>query len=671
METMSLPRVRFNLVWSRYGIFIVLLFAFALQFYRLDARTFHGDELGSVVEAYKLGLNANSLPYFALLRVWLVLGDGEFWLRSLSALAAVGTVGLTYAWVRKLGGAPTARAAALLLATSPFLVVYGQQVRFYTVGLVAAGLCVWTFVALLDRVTPRTLIAWALSSLVAVAALLMNGLLLLGEAVTLFVLSRSPRPRVKWVIIIAVILVGVGLIANSAVRAYAFAALAYYTNAQAHYVVSRGLALTQFAKIPLTFFFFIFGESVYPLTFALVVPGGLLFGLAAIAGGVRLWQNQRAFWLAVATGSIALSLMYLVFDPLAPPGLQGAAPRYLIFLLPIFVLIVASSAQGKLSWFIVPLLLVNFGSLASYWYGDWAYTDDLVNWRAVTQWVSDYVTPQSAILLDGPSLQMASQYFSAEWNQQGWNDQSLSRVANNDGYSRIILLSFSWHPDERVLSTAGIAKLAARYTPTAVWEKYPLFVYVYDRKRGTPDTYRVDASTGQVSLPTEIYGLEFQDLRLPIPLSVKGRTVESLGAFGLPGLAGQTTRTLALEQPTTARQIWLMSDVTGANPAAGATLAILRVTGADGSTQTFPLRAGIETSAWNSQCQPAACTVAYTWRKRLALVGAESYPGSWQEFDASIFATQLTLSNPMSIQSLEVERSDTQGTLYVWGLVLQ
>ena len=109
------------LAW-RYGIYATLLLALALQLHALGARTLHGDELNSIHESVPLGLNANSLPYFALLRVWLAFGDGEFWLRSLSALAVVVAVALTFVWVNPIFGKPVALLAAVLLATSPFLI---------------------------------------------------------------------------------------------------------------------------------------------------------------------------------------------------------------------------------------------------------------------------------------------------------------------------------------------------------------------------------------------------------------------------------------------------------------------------------------------------------------------------------------------------------------------
>jgi hypothetical protein len=321
---------------------------------------------------------------------------------------------------------------------------------------------------------------------------------------------------------------------------------------------------------------------------------------------------------------------------------------------------------------IVPVLLVNVVGLASYWYGDWAYTDDLIDWRAVSQWTAQYVTPQTLVLVDGRSQELASRYFPGSWNVQGeWSFQSAEDLAPLVKFSRLIVFSNNFNLDSRAQVSTLIQHIETRYSQTAVWSRYPLFIEVFDRKPVLADGYHVDGTTGSVSIPTEVYGLEFQDLRLPVSLTVGNQFIESLGAFGLPGLDKQTTRTLTLETAVTTQKIWLMSDLIDANPTAGTPIANLRVVSTDGSTQTIPLRVGFETSVWDGHCQPVACTPAFTWRKRLALLGSESYPGSWQEFDASIFAAELDLKTPTSVQSLEIQRVSSPGIFYVWAIVLR
>lgn len=643
----------------RVGILVILLLATEVQFFRLDARTFHGDELGSVFEAEKFGRNANSLPYFAILRGWLILGRNEFWLRSLSVMVMVVAIALTYAWIKQLSGESIARVVALLLATSPFLVVYSQQVRFYSVGLASAGLSLWTMTALWSRhANGRSKILWVLTAGVAILGLLMNALLVLGQAATLFVLTRWTR-RAKIVTALTLTVIFSMLISSPLVRQFGFGLFSIYTNAPVQYDFSRGIALTQLAKIPLTFFFFIFGESVHPLTLAIVLPGILIFGLAFSVGAVNLSRNRRAFWLTLASLTSGLLLLYLVLDPLAPPSLQGAAPRYLIFLLPFFYWIVASGTQNKLAWLTVPLLATNLASLALYWVGDWAYTDDRVNWHAVTDWVAPFVSSDTILLLDGQAQPLADYYFPSTW-QRAWL-QSQNAIS-----PRVITFSYNWHPEARGPNTLELRALTARYELQAALTQYPLFIFVYDRK---PLPGSDGAGTnGWINSPNEIYGIEYQDLQLPVQIQIDQRTFNLTGAFGLPRLDGEGAETIPLDRVVQARKITMLSQLINTpNVREGAVAANLKLIGADGQTRVLPLRVGYETAAWDATCR---CRSVYTWHKRLALVGFQSYPDAWHDFNATIFATELNLDVPFALSTLEIERVTPDGKFYVWGIAV-
>ncbi len=86
---------------------------------------------------------ANMSLYYVLLHGWLVLGRDEATVRALSAIAVVVAVPLTYRVGRALVGPWAAAAGAVLLATHPFVVRYGQEARAYALAMllvVAASL---------------------------------------------------------------------------------------------------------------------------------------------------------------------------------------------------------------------------------------------------------------------------------------------------------------------------------------------------------------------------------------------------------------------------------------------------------------------------------------------------------------------------------------------------
>jgi len=644
----------------------IMLLAFAIQLYQLDARTFHGDELGSLDEARRLGLNINSIPYFGALHVWIGLGTSEFWTRFPSILAAVLGIAVSYAWIKRLASQRAALVVCLLLATSPFLIVYSQQVRFYALAFLASGLSILAFVTLLNRGTAHSGIIWIASTIFAVAALLLNSLLVLSQLVTGFLLTPRLANKQKTVLLTGLVVLIAVLLLLPQVRATGFDALAAYTNAKSHYEASRGLSWTQVAKIPLTFFFFVLGESVYPFNFWLVVPGIFVFGCVFGLGLLRLRDNRTAFLFVVTTILTALALLYLVFDPLSPATLQGAAPRYLIFLLPLFYLIVASGTTFRFArWLVFPLLLVNLLGLVAYWAGDWSYTDDLINWREVKSIVAENYTGQSDLVLDGRSREYADFYFPSDWH----SFDVASYVPNSDK-QRVILLSNDFHAERRQEVNDLITTLGSSFSLTSAWSHYPLFIYVFDRDSKPRATFRVQAS-GRVDLPIEAYGLEFQDLHLPAVAHFGTNAVPVYGSFALPASPGNS-KSMPLAQPQNAKRVWLLSNVIGATGTDQSTpIAELTIHFTAGMERTFPIQLGVQTGTWDGECNGQGCQRALTWDKRMALLGLAAYPGSWREFSASIFAFPFVWNENKFVQSIELRPRSSGGVLYVWGIDLE
>jgi mannosyltransferase len=125
--------------------------------------------------------------YYLLLHAWTgAFGTSDVAVRALSTVVSLGALPLVWLAGRRLGGPPTARAALLLLAVSPFAVRYATETRMYALVqlLVAAGLLL--LLRALERPTtarllPVSVVAgllalthyWALFLLAATAALLL------------------------------------------------------------------------------------------------------------------------------------------------------------------------------------------------------------------------------------------------------------------------------------------------------------------------------------------------------------------------------------------------------------------------------------------------------------------------------------------------------------------
>jgi len=140
MKTTKRLTSRFTFHVSRFTLLAILLLAFFLRFYHLDAQSFWNDEGNSARIAERTpdlileGAAGDIHPpgYYLLLHYWRALfGQSEFTLRSLSVVAGLALVVLTYLLGRHLFGEATGLMAAFLGAISPFAVYYSQEARMY------------------------------------------------------------------------------------------------------------------------------------------------------------------------------------------------------------------------------------------------------------------------------------------------------------------------------------------------------------------------------------------------------------------------------------------------------------------------------------------------------------------------------------------------------------
>lgn len=661
------------------ALFAVMAVGSLLQFNNLEGRPLQGDELGSILEAREFGRNGHSVLYFGLLRLWLLEGDSETWLRLLSALFGVGVIPLAYLWARKWGNAKVALLVTILISTSSFKIGYGQEVRFYSLFLFTSVLTFLTCGRYLEHKTKATALTWAASAALCVASHTMGVVLILLEG--LFLLLSTLRWPWWRRLVLACLVLGLMLLPLllPQVREFGFNTLAQYMNADSRYSSSRGLAATNLAKIPFTFFLFALGQYVYPLTYPVVVGGGLVFVVALVRGLALLQQEKPAFPFVVFISVSSLGLLYLLFDPLAPSSLQGAAPRYVIFLLPLFYFVASYGVRGRGHILLaLGLLAVNLVSLWFYWSNSWSYQRDQVDWREAGRFVSATVNEDSVLVHDGRSRANIARYFphglpsrSAEAYSEG---RSLGDLTD---FSRIIFVSCDFRPPTRQQLNALLRRVANSHEETSAWVQYPLFAYVYDRKGSSYQGYPRDDRFEQLTIPKDIYGLEFQDLRLPLIASIDEEEYRITGAFVLPDLEGKRQLRIMPQHAAAVNQVVLINHLMGMGQiAAGEPVVLVTVTAEGGSQQRFVLRKGIETEDWEGNCAESAqgavrtgavCRPAFSWTKRLALVGNQGYPGAWKEFTAHAFQTRLDLAEPVAVRAIDLQWIAPKGTLYVWG----
>jgi mannosyltransferase len=146
-------------------IFIVLLLAAALRFYRLDGQSLWADEGNSVALAgrslaeitYGAAYDIHPPLYYYLLHFWVwPFGTSEFAVRSLSAVIGILLVGLTFLIGRRLFDPWVGLVAAFLSAISPFQVYYSQEARMYILLAALSALSVYFFLRFVEAETAET-----------------------------------------------------------------------------------------------------------------------------------------------------------------------------------------------------------------------------------------------------------------------------------------------------------------------------------------------------------------------------------------------------------------------------------------------------------------------------------------------------------------------------------
>ncbi|HEY51855.1 MAG TPA: hypothetical protein G4N94_00145 [Caldilineae bacterium] len=209
---------------TRLILLAIILLAFALRLYEIDAQSFWYDE-GVTAQVARLGVRelarwtADDIQpplYYLLVDGWLRLNPfGEGILRWPSAAFGTLLIPLLWALGRRLWDDRAGLLAALVGATSPLMVYYGQEARMYALLVTLVTLAALVVVRLLDRGAEKRwglLLAYALAGLAAMYTHYFAGFALLALALywgTVWWRTGRERRRLgEFALVNAVILLG-------------------------------------------------------------------------------------------------------------------------------------------------------------------------------------------------------------------------------------------------------------------------------------------------------------------------------------------------------------------------------------------------------------------------------------------------------------------------------
>jgi mannosyltransferase len=321
--------------WALVGL---ALFAFALRVYGLTSQSLWRDEVDAVRFASQplMGVLAmlsrpgeNGPLYYLVLRPWLDLaGRSEFSLRFFSVVFGVLSVLLLYRVAQRLfPRLPlVALLAGLFAATSPYLIWYSKEGKMYSLVVFASLLSMDRLLAAAEKGGWQRWLGYALVTGAAFYVHLVS-VLIVPAQVVLILLLRGDRKGLTWRAALA------GLVIITAIY---LPMLAWQLPllVQPSYVGYDFVALPQMLASLLTNF--TLGVLQQPNWWNLMPAIGLL--VAAVFLGIRESRPSSVVFLA-SWMIVPIVLFYLV--TLSRPIY---APRYLIFQLPAFLLLLALGA---------------------------------------------------------------------------------------------------------------------------------------------------------------------------------------------------------------------------------------------------------------------------------------------------------------------------------------
>ena len=296
-----------------WGVLPILWVAWALLLARLNSLSLWIDEWFTVdvIRTSWAGFLPHIIAterrpplHYALLKLWAgFTGNGEFTLRVYSTLLALLAIAVLYALGRHLENHRVGFCAALLLAGSPFVVLYGRMIRGYTQTMMLGILATWLFLQALTKPCKNQWVAYGLS-VVTLLYTDYSGIPVVGAHFLCLLLL--PQTRQVWRGWMTTFLVALLTCAPL---------LPVILTQKEHPVRLTDLAreTTGFVlKLVYPLYSWGAGETIFPWHPA-ALPGVMVCGLLFLLGLVTLFRTNRpGFWLLISLLGLSLLFMALL-----------------------------------------------------------------------------------------------------------------------------------------------------------------------------------------------------------------------------------------------------------------------------------------------------------------------------------------------------------------------
>ncbi|MDD5195668.1 MAG: hypothetical protein PHQ96_08375 [Candidatus Omnitrophica bacterium] len=646
----------------------------ALTFFKLNTLSIYGDEWYSIECAQNLGRSFIALPYFLLLKIIITFFGISGLLRLISIFFGLLTVVTLYFLGKIIMDSRLGFIFSILGATSAFLITQCQEIRYYCILALFSSLSLLSFFYYLRYYKKKFLYLW-LAVNIAIFLSHPNVLLLfLGEI--LYILYFYNRKYFwKFAFITSIGLIAIILLCSLKINALSLIFKFTYTGINFTDLRPRGFGFSALIKPFFAIFNFIFGPSVSPYNFFLIVPTTILYFILFVLGiRSKLNDGKYLFHYAIFLFPIPLLLLYFYAEPLSPPEATLLGPKHAMFVFPVWITIIGLglySLKRPLykSIFFGLILVINFFILKELYYSNFSYYSEkrFVDFKKSSRILKNEELDGALFIIDGRSYDSFAFY-----NRNILNNKPLMRLWDLDArdaealkdYRKIIFVCNDFHAygitgniDE--MYSGALSKINKYYFLKKGYVDYPFFFYIFVNKNYTQ-------LPNAILSASEFHSFEYADLTLPI--KVLGR--EILSSF-LVKKGKQLSLETFPKLPDNEKFLIFISCLEDSDLIKdGAKVGEISIFYQDGTMNNVDLIKGtnvFDAFATYYKDKIDKNSIAYSWIKYPLMTSKRFYPSIWFQHKAFLYKFAIPLENKI-IERTVIKYFPSEGGLRIWSI---
>ena len=387
-------------------LFILIGFAAFLRIYGISSKSFWCDEFLALslarlspgeMAGWVLSKDAHPPLFYWIVRLISLFTWSEGGMRIVSALFGTGSVAVFWIILKRFFRKKILFLPLVLLTLSPAAILWSQTVKSYSMLTFFSLLSVYFFLSFLTDGKRIQAAGWVITTLVILYLHNYGAIVFAAQVITLVSLGRKGNIKRMIPPFLIIMISYLPYLAGPIYSQFSFARGATHT------------VTNPFLRLSYAFFYFVFGETLNPLCFYIVIPGLLIFTFFFIKGisGAGSCLLTRFSCFAAAVGAF-------LFFPV-----RSTIPQNVVHLHP-FLLVVAASGVDRLNncrlkhLFSALMILSVLPSVWFYYRGDSLHYHDvskLVPYREICRTMESEGKPGEAVIFTEPRDKRFSEYF--------------------------------------------------------------------------------------------------------------------------------------------------------------------------------------------------------------------------------------------------------------------